>query len=165
MTIRRLFSRFLSGRFKPGEPRIYGVADHPIRRNQVSRGALEVTRKLHDAGFKAFVVGGAVRDLLLGIKPKDFDIATHARAEGNEFIVDGIDDPTRLPTYQPESKSDTISGAHSANRDAAIAAGIGTVIDRLKLELSVVEKTGFISYFLIVGDFIRYGRSRGIYCF
>ena len=46
-----------------------------------SRGALEVTRKLHEAGFKAFVVGGAVRDLLLGIEPKDFDIATDARPE------------------------------------------------------------------------------------
>ena len=81
MTIRRLFSRLLSGKFKSGEPQIYGVADHPVRRVQLSRGALEVTRKLHEAGFKAFVVGGAVRDLLLGIEPKDFDIATDARPE------------------------------------------------------------------------------------
>jgi poly(A) polymerase len=81
VTIRRLFSRFLSGKFKPGEARKYGPADHPIRRTQLSRGALEVTRKLHEAGFKAFVVGGAVRDLLLGIEPKDFDVATDARPE------------------------------------------------------------------------------------
>jgi hypothetical protein len=60
VTIRRLLSRFLSRRLKTGEPRIYGPADHPIRRAQLSRGALEVTRKLHEAGFKAFVVGGAV---------------------------------------------------------------------------------------------------------
>ena len=81
VTIRRLLSRFLPRKLKSGEPRIYGSADHPIRRGQLSRGALEVTRKLHEAGFKAFVVGGAVRDLLLGIEPKDFDVATDARPE------------------------------------------------------------------------------------
>jgi poly(A) polymerase len=81
VTIRRLFSRFLSGKFKTGAPQIYGIADHPVRRVQLSRGALEVTRKLHEAGFKAFVVGGAVRDLLLGGRPKDFDIATDATPE------------------------------------------------------------------------------------
>ena len=48
--------------------------------------------------------------------------------------------------------------------DPAVAAAIKTVIDRLQLELTVIEKTGFISYFLIVGDFIRYGRSQGISC-
>jgi DNA polymerase-3 subunit alpha len=37
-------------------------------------------------------------------------------------------------------------------------------MDRLQLELKVIEKTGFISYFLIVGDFVRYGRSIGISC-
>jgi poly(A) polymerase len=47
----------------------------------ISRGALQVTRRLQEAGFKAFVVGGAVRDLLLGIEPKDFDLATDARPE------------------------------------------------------------------------------------
>ncbi len=80
--IRRLLARLLP-RKKSGarEPRIYGPGDHPIRRQQLGRGAIEVTRRLHDAGFKAFVVGGAVRDLLLGIEPKDFDIATDARPE------------------------------------------------------------------------------------
>ena len=48
-------------------PRVYGPADHPVRRDQLSRGARDVTRKLQEAGFKAFIVGGAVRDLLLGI--------------------------------------------------------------------------------------------------
>jgi poly(A) polymerase len=40
-----------------------------------------VARKLHESGFKAFVVGGAVRDLMLGIEPKDFDLATNATPE------------------------------------------------------------------------------------
>src|SRR5882762_2841359 len=79
--IRRLLARLLPRRSRKDEPRIYGPGDHPIRRHQLSRGALDVTRRLHDAGFKSFVVGGAVRDLLLGIEPKDFDIATDAKPE------------------------------------------------------------------------------------
>ena len=49
-------------------------------------------------------------------------------------------------------------------KDPAVAAAIKAVMDRLKLELTVIEKTGFISYFLIVGDFIRYGHEHGIAC-
>jgi len=78
--IRRLFARLIPGR-PSTEARIYGPDKHPIRRNQLSRGALEVTRKLQQAGFKVFVVGGAVRDLMLGIAPKDFDLATDATPE------------------------------------------------------------------------------------
>ena len=81
--IRRLLARLMPAKSGIGRPRarVYGASDHPLRRNQLSRGALDVTRRLHDAGFKAFVVGGAVRDLLLGIEPKDFDIATDALPE------------------------------------------------------------------------------------
>ena len=80
--IRRLIARLLPGREgRAKRPRIYGPADHPIRRDQLSTGAREVTTRLQDAGFKAYVVGGAVRDLLLGITPKDFDIATDAHPE------------------------------------------------------------------------------------
>ncbi len=87
------------------------------------------------------------------------------RAEGSEFIVEGIDDPTRLPTYGKRSEAD-----QDASRDApetttiSVEAAIQAVIDRLQLELKVIEKTGFISYFLIVGDFVRYGRSKGVSC-
>jgi poly(A) polymerase len=78
--IRRLLARLIPGKGAT-EPRIYAAGTHPVRRSQISRGAQEVTRKLQQAGFKAFVVGGAVRDLLLGIAPKDFDIATDATPE------------------------------------------------------------------------------------
>ena len=78
--IRRLLARLIPGR-SAHTPRVYGPADHPVRSDQVSRGARTVTAKLHEAGFKAFVVGGAVRDLLLGLTPKDFDIATDATPE------------------------------------------------------------------------------------
>lgn len=54
---------------------------HPISRSQISQNALKVLYKLKDAGFQSFLVGGAVRDLLLGIEPKDFDIATNAHPE------------------------------------------------------------------------------------
>ncbi|HTJ00305.1 MAG TPA: DNA polymerase III subunit alpha [Dongiaceae bacterium] len=73
-----------------------------------------------------------------------------ARAEGSEYVVEGIDDPKRLPTFDPKNP----------NPDEAIKA----VIDRLQLELKVIEKTGFISYFLIVADFVQYGRSKGVSC-
>jgi poly(A) polymerase len=63
------------------KPRVYGTDKHPIRRAQVSPGARSVIRKLQEAGFKAFIVGGAVRDLMLGIEPKDYDLATDATPE------------------------------------------------------------------------------------
>ena len=78
--IRRLLARLIPGKTS-ARPRIYRPESHPVRRQQISRGALDVIRKLQQAGFKAFVVGGAVRDLLLGLVPKDFDIATNATPE------------------------------------------------------------------------------------
>ena len=98
----------------------------------------------------------------------------HARAEGKEFVVEGIDDPKRSPTYEraagilpakPSSKEQTRrQDAGGTLHDPAVVAAIKAVMDRLKLELTVIEKTGFISYFLIVGDFIRYGHEHGIAC-
>ncbi len=80
--IRRLIARLIPGASKVvGEPRVYGPADHPVRRAQLSHGALQVTQRLQAAGFRAFIVGGAVRDLLLAFKPKDFDVATDAPPE------------------------------------------------------------------------------------
>ncbi|HQU51122.1 MAG TPA: polynucleotide adenylyltransferase PcnB [Casimicrobiaceae bacterium] len=78
--IRRLFARLWPGRAS-SEPKIHRADEHPVRRDQVSYAARTVTRRLQDAGFKAFVVGGAVRDLMLGLEPKDFDVATNATPE------------------------------------------------------------------------------------
>lgn len=55
--------------------------DHGISRRQISPSALKVLYRLNDAGFHAFLVGGGVRDLLLGGSPKDFDISTDATPE------------------------------------------------------------------------------------
>ncbi|MDG2460228.1 MAG: polynucleotide adenylyltransferase PcnB [Luminiphilus sp.] len=52
-----------------------------FRASDFSRGALQVVERLQHEGFDAFVVGGAVRDLLLGKQPKDFDVATSANPE------------------------------------------------------------------------------------
>lgn len=65
----------------PTQPVVLGPQEHGINPELVSNNAIRVTQTLQQAGFKAFLVGGAVRDLLLGIKPKDFDIATNATPE------------------------------------------------------------------------------------
>ena len=62
-------------------PLVLGSKQHAINPSLLSSNAVRVTNTLQQAGFKAFVVGGAVRDLLLGIKPKDFDVATNATPE------------------------------------------------------------------------------------
>jgi poly(A) polymerase len=55
--------------------------EHSISRASISPNALKVLYRLKEAGYQAFLVGGAVRDLLLGLKPKDFDVATDALPE------------------------------------------------------------------------------------
>jgi poly(A) polymerase len=62
-----------------GGPRYIRREDHPISRKDIDRDSLRVLYGLKDAGYEAYLVGGAVRDLLMGRKPKDFDVATDAR--------------------------------------------------------------------------------------
>ena len=54
---------------------------HGIDPKLVDERAINVVRSLQSAGFEAYIVGGAVRDLLLGLRPKDFDVATNATPE------------------------------------------------------------------------------------
>ncbi|MDA3912620.1 polynucleotide adenylyltransferase PcnB [Oleiagrimonas sp.] len=61
--------------------RIIPRDQHSISRRHISKAALRVLYGLHEAGYQALLVGGAVRDLLLGVQPKDFDIATDATPE------------------------------------------------------------------------------------
>ncbi|MFZ6778722.1 polynucleotide adenylyltransferase PcnB [Undibacterium sp. Ji83W] len=63
------------------KPTVLSHKDHGIDPQMVSANAIRITQTLQENGFKAFVVGGAVRDLLTGVKPKDFDIATNATPE------------------------------------------------------------------------------------
>jgi poly(A) polymerase len=56
-------------------------SEHSVSRSAISPNALKVLYRLKEAGYQGFLVGGAVRDLLLGITPKDFDVATNALPE------------------------------------------------------------------------------------
>ena len=82
--IKKLFQRVF-GKPAPirveGKCRIIPFSVHRVGRDGISPAARRVTDGLQAAGYKAFVVGGAVRDLLLGRHPKDFDIATDATPE------------------------------------------------------------------------------------
>ncbi|MDH4108260.1 MAG: polynucleotide adenylyltransferase PcnB [Gammaproteobacteria bacterium] len=62
-------------------PQIIPRAEHNISRDDISKNALKVLYRLHNAGYQAFLVGGCVRDELLELHPKDFDVATNAHPE------------------------------------------------------------------------------------
>jgi poly(A) polymerase len=82
--IKKFISRLLGNKNKivdRTQPVVLTPKEHGIDPKLVSSNAIRVTSTLQDAGYKAFLVGGAVRDLLLGVKPKDFDIATNATPE------------------------------------------------------------------------------------
>ena len=57
------------------------AAEHQINATLLDANAVRVVKTLKDAGFEAYIVGGAVRDLLVGLRPKDFDVATNATPE------------------------------------------------------------------------------------
>lgn len=63
------------------QPKVYFAEQHDIRDSSIDRDALFVLSRLREEGFIAYLVGGGVRDLLMGKEPKDFDISTSARPE------------------------------------------------------------------------------------
>ncbi|QKT04943.1 polynucleotide adenylyltransferase PcnB [Ectothiorhodospiraceae bacterium 2226] len=75
------------GKYKQSEDRLISASriiprpEHNISRADISDYALKVLYRLQNAGYQAYLVGGGVRDLLLGREPKDFDVATDARPE------------------------------------------------------------------------------------
>ncbi|TAK93920.1 polynucleotide adenylyltransferase PcnB, partial [Patescibacteria group bacterium] len=73
--LRRVFRRDAPSRH---EPATISHARHGIDRARVPSGARRTCEVLQGAGHKAYIVGGAVRDLIAGIEPKDFDVATDA---------------------------------------------------------------------------------------
>jgi poly(A) polymerase len=126
--IRKLLRRV----FRRGEPTPHPVetipaSGHGIRRDQVSSGARRVCETLQKDGFHAYVVGGAVRDLIAGIEPKDFDLATNATPEqvrdlfrrsrviGRRFqIVHVMQGPETLEvsTFRAAHDEDTLKDEH-----------------------------------------------------
>ncbi len=70
-----------NGNKKKSKPTIIPRPSHNVSRNEISGSALKVLYRLHKSGYQAFLVGGGVRDALLDLHPKDFDIATDAHPE------------------------------------------------------------------------------------
>ncbi len=68
-------------------PEIYTVSDHHIRKEHVDKKARSIISKLNEAGHKAYIVGGFVRDSLMGKNPKDCDIVTNATPEEIKEII------------------------------------------------------------------------------
>ena len=66
---------------RPALPRVVARDGHGISRKDISANALRVLYRLREGGFAGYLVGGAVRDLLIGGHPKDFDVATNATPE------------------------------------------------------------------------------------
>ncbi|MEK1904239.1 MAG: polynucleotide adenylyltransferase PcnB [Pseudomonas sp.] len=83
--LKKLFKSFRSPlkRNTPhhSSPEVLGPRQHSLQRSQFSRNAVNVVERLQHAGYQAYLVGGCVRDTLLGIHPKDFDVATSATPE------------------------------------------------------------------------------------
>lgn len=76
--IKKLFEWFKKGRPKH---QVIPRSQHGVSRKNINHNALKVLYRLHNAGYSAYLVGGCIRDLLLGKQPKDFDIATDASPE------------------------------------------------------------------------------------
>ena len=78
---------------KSKAPTVYKRADHCVSRKNIDPDALKVLYRLSNLGYTAYLVGGGVRDLLMGRKPKDFDVGTSAkpnevkRAFRNCFLI------------------------------------------------------------------------------
>ncbi len=62
-------------------PRILERPEHPVSRKLISEGAVKVLYRLKKSGYRGYMCGGAVRDLLLGRRPKDFDVCTDAQPQ------------------------------------------------------------------------------------
>jgi len=74
---------------KSSKKQIVPRSEHDISRRNISRGAQAVIKKLQISGYQAYLVGGGVRDLQLGGRPKDFDIATDAKPEQVHVLFKG----------------------------------------------------------------------------
>jgi poly(A) polymerase len=129
--ITKFLGKVFSGKiFKGPQPKIIAFDVHGIPRERISACALRVTQTLQKHEFAAFVVGGAVRDLLLGREPKDFDVATNATPEevrelfrrsriiGRRFRLVHVmcgSDTVEVSTYrggQVDSGSDHVADEH-----------------------------------------------------
>ncbi|WP_018609697.1 polynucleotide adenylyltransferase PcnB [Uliginosibacterium gangwonense] len=125
--LRRVFSRHTESSSPAPEAAYIPADQHGIRSAMILPAARKVCAVLQEAGFKAYVVGGAVRDLIAGIKPKDYDVATNAtpdevrnlfrrsRIIGRRFrIVHVMSGPETIEvsTFRALHDEDTITDEH-----------------------------------------------------
>lgn len=69
------------------KPEIFNVSDHHINKNQLDKEAISIISRLIDAGYEAYIVGGYIRDSLIGVKSKDCDVATNATPEEIKEVI------------------------------------------------------------------------------
>ncbi|HSD38678.1 MAG TPA: polynucleotide adenylyltransferase PcnB [Rhodocyclaceae bacterium] len=126
--IRKLLRRVFKRETAPlNAPALIPIALHGIRSENLSPGARRVCAGLQEAGYKAYVVGGAVRDLIAGIPPKDYDIATDATPEqvkeqfrrariiGRRFKIVHVmvgNETLEVSTFRALHDADTVTDEH-----------------------------------------------------
>jgi len=119
---------------------------------------------------------GYLRKLLCDGLRLRYSIQAHV--EGSTIVVEAVTHPERLVFLFPPPPTPEVDAAASPTSPTPVVplvpqvppdpvlveAAVRKILDRLELELGVIEKTGYVSYFLIVGDFVRWGRDNGIAC-
>src|SRR6187455_812759 len=122
-----------------GPPRVVTRAEHTISRKLIDADALKVLYRLHQSNYVAYLVGGSVRDLLLGRRPKDFDIGTSAHPYqvkklfrncwiiGRRFRLAHVRFGTK--TIEVATFRRLVSAEELAAADAALADGGGEGLD------------------------------------
>ena len=116
--------------------------------------------KLHYPVFEppeGFTGEGYLRHLMTDGLEKRYGI--EAEDKGGAYEIRSIRDASTLPTLQVTDDTDKADP-----KDPAVAAALQDVLDRIEVEMGVIKKTGFVDYFLIVGDFVQHGREQGIAC-
>ncbi len=134
-------------------PLIIPRSDHPISRAMLSPNALKILYRLRDNGHTAWLVGGCVRDLLLGREPKDFDVATDAvpgrikklfrncRLVGRRFRLAHLhfrDEIIEVSTFRAHTLKENEEGEREAGAEADDGAGTSRHPRRLVSEEGVV---------------------------
>ncbi len=125
--IRKLLRRVFRREDSAPELAVIPVSRHGIRREHISSASRRTCEGLQQAGFKAYVVGGAVRDLIAGIKPKDYDVATNAtpdqvrnlfrrsRIIGRRFQIVHVmfgQETIEVSTFRAAHNEDTLKDEH-----------------------------------------------------
>ena len=112
--------------------------------------------KLHYPVFEppeGFTGEGYLRHLMTDGLEKRYGI--EAEDKDGAYEIRSIRDASTLPTLQVTDDTDKADP-----KDPAVAAALQDVLDRIEVEMGVIKKTGFVDYFLIVGDFVKHGRER-----